>query len=321
MALWAGIDEAGYGPLLGPLVVAGTVFQVPETPREGALWPLLKDAVSRRFKAADGRLVVDDSKRVYSRARGIRPLEESVLSFLAVLGVQPSTAGELFAAAFGPDSRAEDGAPWWQGVSALPLPRRSNAAALASKTADLAKALHRTSTGLLAVRAAVVLPGEFNRHVAYTCNKASLLFQRCGMLLQAMWDVAGTETLYVLVDRHGGRMHYRKLLTDAFPGCACNILRESDAASVYRISDGPRAMVVGFKPEADRCALPVALASMTAKYIRELYMEAFNAYWLGRMEGLRPTAGYAKDARRFLQDIASLIEDGRVDLTALIRDR
>ena len=60
---------------------------------------------------------------------------------------------------------------------------------------------------------------------------------------------------------------------------------------------------------------------MTAKYIRELYMEAFNAYWLGRMEGLRPTAGYAKDARRFLQDIASLIEDGRVDLTALIRDR
>ncbi|MHC4591536.1 MAG: hypothetical protein ACYS8L_02445, partial [Planctomycetota bacterium] len=47
MVLWAGIDEAGYGPRLGPLVVAGTAFALEREPKEGILWETLRDAVSR----------------------------------------------------------------------------------------------------------------------------------------------------------------------------------------------------------------------------------------------------------------------------------
>ena len=47
--------------------------------------------------------------------------------------------------------------------------------------------------------------------------------------------------------------------------------------------------------------LPTALASMTAKYLRELSMRAFNEFWCARVPGLRPTAGYPGDAPRFKQ--------------------
>ena len=43
---------------------------------------------------------------------------------------------------------------------------------------------------------------------------------------------------------------------------------------------------------------------MASKYLRELAMEAFNAFWSARVPGLAPTAGYPQDAPRFKQQIA-----------------
>ena len=50
--------------------------------------------------------------------------------------------------------------------------------------------------------------------------------------------------------------------------------------------------------------MPTALASMTAKYVRELAMIAFNAFWINHLPNLRPTAGYPLDAKRFRKAIA-----------------
>jgi hypothetical protein len=43
---------------------------------------------------------------------------------------------------------------------------------------------------------------------------------------------------------------------------------------------------------------------MTAKYIRELAMGAFNRFWTDQQPGLIPTAGYPVDARRWWQETA-----------------
>ena len=50
---------------------------------------------------------------------------------------------------------------------------------------------------------------------------------------------------------------------------------------------------------------PAALASMAAKYLRELSMHAFNAFWCGHVADLKPTAGYPVDARRFKAAISN----------------
>ena len=50
---------------------------------------------------------------------------------------------------------------------------------------------------------------------------------------------------------------------------------------------------------------PVALSSMTAKYLRELLMEEFNDYWQQHHPDLKPTKGYPVDAARFRDAIST----------------
>ena len=49
--------------------------------------------------------------------------------------------------------------------------------------------------------------------------------------------------------------------------------------------------------------LPVAVASMVSKYVREVVMLEFNAWWKQLIPELKPTKGYPVDAARFLKDI------------------
>jgi hypothetical protein len=95
---------------------------------------------------------------------------------------------------------------------------------------------------------------------------------------------------------------------------------ESRDASVYRFGPDQRRTQVTFRPRAE-CFLPTALASMTSKYLRELAMRAFNAFWCGHLPELRPTAGYSVDARRFKQDIVAKQQSLGIDDRLLWRDR
>ncbi len=320
MVMWAGIDEAGYGPKLGPLVVAGTAFRMPCKPREGILWELLADAVAPQARVADGRLLVNDSKLVYSPAAGLRRLEESVLCFLEALAEERGRRVADALSHTGLPRRSEERPmPWFERAHGMMLPLATNGSALLSKGEVLRRALHGAEVRPTALCTCAVFPREFNRFVSRTRNKSFLLFQKCGAILQEFWRISGDGECFVLVDRHGGRAYYRRLLLDVFPECACDVLQEDGDGSVYRVSADCRSMVIAFKEKADTLAVPTALASMTAKYVREVYMHAFNEYWGERLEGLRPTAGYWGDADRFLRDIAPALQAEGTDTRELIR--
>ena len=53
-----GIDEAGYGPNLGPLVMTSVACRMPEPLRETNLWKLLKKVVRRQSDPEDSRTLV-----------------------------------------------------------------------------------------------------------------------------------------------------------------------------------------------------------------------------------------------------------------------
>ena len=58
-----------------------------------------------------------------------------------------------------------------------------------------------------------------------------------------------------------------------------------------------------FVVKGDDRYVQVGLASMFAKYTREVLMHLFNAWWQERSPGIRATAGYYQDGHRFLDDL------------------
>ncbi len=72
---------------------------------------------------------------------------------------------------------------------------------------------------------------------------------------------------------------------------------------------------------ADDEFLPVSLASMACKYLREVLVENINNYFLSFNPSIKPTAGYWKDGLRFIKDIETHIPNIKYDVNQLIRYR
>src|SRR5262245_22559729 len=111
MLIYGGIDEAGYGPMFGPLTVGSTLFSInnpspsvgeggpsrsegpgeeePSAREESAnqplqpqqqisppcLWKLLRKAVCKNLTSRRGRIPINDSKALYSPSTGLQHLE------------------------------------------------------------------------------------------------------------------------------------------------------------------------------------------------------------------------------------------------------
>ena len=319
MPLVVGIDEAGYGPLLGPLVVGATLWRVPPELACADFWRHLSESVCRAAHGRDGRLPVGDSKQVFDRKRGIATLERTVLAFAHAAGLPCDALGTLLVA-LGYESPAESDIPWYRDLSApLPLDKaRSSCTGAAQRLSATMAATGVTCCGL---RTALLTEDVFNHRVAQTRNKAAVLLEAVLRLVQWAAERCGDQDLHVHVDHLGGRVNYRDPLMRAFPERHLHVVEVSDQCSRYRLAAQRNDWHVDFVVEAEQRHLPVALASMLAKYVRELLMARFNAYWCSRSPRLRPTAGYYTDACRFLSDIESLIACGGLPRERFVRAR
>src|ERR671922_261292 len=84
-----GIDEAGLGPLLGPLTVGYSAFRLPRPMSADAIFSLnmwRELGLSKNPAQRKKRPVVCDSKKLYSPAKGITALEEETLGWVHLAG-------------------------------------------------------------------------------------------------------------------------------------------------------------------------------------------------------------------------------------------
>ncbi len=309
----AGIDEAGYGPRLGPLCVGLSVFRV-ESWSTGDiapdLWTLLADAVCREPRDAKRRLAIADSKelkRPNTSAHPLEHLERGVRTMLTLLDRAPTCDSSAFQAL-----RVDPPAEAWY---ASPAPRNLSihAGVIAIAASQIAGSMERAGLLPLDVRAIAMGEARFNTLVRDEGSKAAATCECIGQHLQRVFELARTSTgeVRVVCDRQGGRTRYAEMLADLVSGSSVRVLEETESRSRYALrppaSVLDREIIVQFQVEGEAAHLPVALASMAAKWVRELLMIRFNAYWAAKLPALRPTAGYGLDSRRWLQDAKTIL--------------
>jgi DNA-binding transcriptional ArsR family regulator len=170
--------------------------------------------------------------------------------------------------------------------------------------------------------AQIVPEGEFNRMVGSTRNKASTLFSLSAMHLDHLLRVYGEKGLVIVCDRQGGRMRYGHLLRLMFEEWSLEILTENEeGCSEYAMKRNGHRVRITFVEKAEALCLPVAVASMLSKYVREGLMRRFNAFWSDQLPGLIPTAGYYGDGSRFLRDIEEKRREMGIGDDRLVRCR
>jgi hypothetical protein len=316
----AGIDEAGYGPLLGPLVVALAGFPVPRGSLGADLWVRLEHAVSRT-PTRDGRVAVCDSKMLFQRGRGrnaLAPLETTALAFLAWRdGSPPESAAELLERL---GSTPEPPPLYGDHLLTLKLPIGARIEGIEAAAARLRNAAHAAGVAPPILASRVVTEPEYNRECDRVGSKARVLFDANVDLLTRARRAAGAP-LVVCCDRHGGRARYRDLLHAAFPLEPVIPLAEAKHASRYRVGAGEESIELEYRVGGESESLPTALASVFAKYLREVFMTAFRNCFAARATGVAPTAGYWTDGQRFLAELAAAGALSDAERDALVRRR
>ena len=282
---WVGIDEAGYGPNLGPMVMTAVIAE--STNETGGqpvactavdFWNDLAGSVDRAGGDRE-RVWIDDSKAILRGGKGRERLEIACLAAIhAFRNELPGCVGELVAI-LGAGSLAEIELDRWNEpvIGDRVWPPTASSDALDAVVACRPFAPAVAAWRIASLKSVVVGPARFNGGLAVHGSKAAVHFEAFDRLLKQVWDRAGD----------GGRRSSR--VTNTGVGTiTCGRFRrpsptrgsiaapESPDLSQYTIRDRePKARA---DPDAARDQHDglVALASIVSKTVRELWMDVFN---------------------------------------------
>ncbi|MGN1274524.1 MAG: hypothetical protein ACI4UF_08035 [Thermoguttaceae bacterium] len=325
-----GTDEAGYGPNLGPLAVTATLWRV----EDDALAPeTLFDALRPVVVTSPGRgkgleIPITDSKKLH-RHETLEPLERGIFASLYALGLvtdEPVETAPLCDLICGPELAQERrSVVWHTPQTEEKLPRDLPRDRVAELGSALREAMEKNGVRLCGIRSELVFPRRFNDGVEAVDSKGVFLSDTTLILIVRFWNellqnVQEKAEVRVFCDKHGGRNFYLPALMDFFPALPFCVVEEGRAASEY-VHYGERIdLRIRFQAKGE-ALLPVALASMVSKYLREISMDRFNAWWLAQIPGLTPTAGYPLDAKRFREEISEKMQELKIDWREMWRNR
>ncbi|MCJ7730058.1 MAG: hypothetical protein MUO27_09310, partial [Sedimentisphaerales bacterium] len=245
MPVVVGIDEAGFGPILGPLVVSSSAFSIPQQLLNEDFWQVLRKSVGKKPRHLAGRVLIADSKKAYNNSLGIKHLQRTVLACLKCLGKEPATLTELLSLVSADSLEQLSDYPWYKDVSSHQISADRTDVAIAASVLQDDLAANRLK--LLELKSYYLEVAHYNKMVSAVRNKAGVLFTVVCALIKSALDnfsacgepVEATDGLHIIIDRQGGRMRYRRPLLRMFPDMHLKILKETPTVSSYELqSDG-----------------------------------------------------------------------------------
>ena len=302
------MDEAGYGPSMGPLTICATAWRVPSSFDACEMTTLLEpEFLAKPIKSTSTHVPIGDSKKIYREALAVEGLILGA-RFLCyeIDGTIPSEWDSNIAAFARQDWERLASIPWY-------AKRQSTHFAALDKTlVDQREYFHAASAkmktlsiALAGIRMRVIDEVEFNRQLDRTGNKSTLLSEASlALVKQVISEYAREgEDIEVYCDKHGGRNRYQAVLTFMFDEEWFASEIESRACSRYSAKWHGHSMQIQFKVDGDSI-FPSAAASIIAKWTREELMDRLNKFWEIEVAGdIAPTAGYYVDALRFAEQI------------------
>lgn len=311
-ARWIGIDEAGYGPNLGPLVMTAVVAESLDD-REPDLWNDLPDTVTRARGPAD-RLWIDDSKAILATRNGRTHLERTCRAAGRTVGLDPPQTLDALFRNVGAGGLVPAELDRWL--------HPDQPSSLQSIPDEPIRRIQCDRWRLTAIRSVVIGPARFNDRLHAADSKAAVHAEAFAELLRHAWTLAGDGLPTRLrSDKHGGRNFYAGLLSHTLPDAWVTPEIEGANLSRYTLKSPAQTLQTSFQPRADAHDGLVALASIVSKTLRERWMDAFNHYWTTRIPGLKPSAGYPVDARRFRAAIEPTANELNIHPSTWWRDR
>ncbi|QQR89328.1 MAG: hypothetical protein IPJ88_14120 [Myxococcales bacterium] len=284
-----GIDENGLGPRLGPLVATAVTVKVPSY--EAEYW--------RKIGISIG---VTDSKKSSGFGQ-MRFAEGFVLAVMeSLLGRQPRSYYELLAALSLDDIKilkapcpVQSEAQCWQGNTALP----AWGASIDQGRALLSK-LEQAGLQIVRARSALACAGVLNQQAAQGVNRLAIdlwLFERLALDARASLE----SNLLTLCGMVGGIRSYVPRLRIINPDHVTEA-KEENGISRYAVKNLGE---LCFSVDADAEHLPVAIASMIGKYLRELAMKQLYTFYAHYLPDLPEVSGYHDSrTRAFVQQTA-----------------
>lgn len=317
----AGIDEAGYGPILGPLVVGCCAIEVPDGDDIPCGWKLLRRVIAKKRDLRGKKLHVNDSKKVYSPAGGLAELEKSILCLLASCADHCEDLSSFLDCVAAESVAALSTHDWYRAdeQETFPIANDLISIRIASNLARVE--CERAKVKIAHLHAAALPESRLNQMFDATRNKSSTSFSLVAEHIDRLLRKFSDRNLVVFCDRQGGRTHYRGVLIDNFPGWSIEVVSESSNESEYRLLSDSRSARLIFAERCEERCIAVAIASMLSKYLREALMHRFNAWWKRHEPRLVPTAGYWTDGLRFLKDIEPICARLGINHAALARSR
>jgi len=299
-----GVDEAGYGPNIGPLVIAASAWSVPLPMDASASLASTLPAVftPKSYRPGCQHIPLGDSKQLYTPGQGLQTLEAGLLACLTQMPtISPALSGgleQLFESLLLSDpSEAELPKAVWYDRTGQTLPSAITVEEVSRLSQLAQQALSSSEIRMIAARALLVTESSFNRQLEHLGSKGRLLSTATMQVVRSLVEQFAEFPMEVFCDRQGGRKKYTAVLMEGLPGDWFDTLLETAPRSSYQRRRSPE-MRLHFSVQGDQFP-PTGLASMIAKYLRERSMAALNAYWRKQLPDLRPTAGYPVDAKRF----------------------
>jgi len=306
--LLIGVDEAGYGPSMGPLTIGATAWRVPIGLDAAEMSSLLEpEFLAKPIKINSAHVPIGDSKKIYRDALAVEGLILGAQFLAFALDGSISTEWDSQIASFSEqDCERLRTVPWYD-------KRKSAHTEIRRQTiedqgeyfhAALAK-MKQHALELAGIRMRVIDEIEFNRELDRTGNKSTLLSEASLALVKQVITVFAKdgEDVEVYCDKHGGRNRYLSLLTFIFDEEWFETVVESRDCSRYAAKWNGHAMEIQFKVDGDSI-FSSAAASILAKCTREELMDRLNGFWQSKIVGgIAATAGYSVDAVRFAAQI------------------